>query len=146
MLLDLAIPKEIIEVCRDICIGGFIAADKETINWMRHSVRPYIFTASIPPSATASVIAAKVKEKYPQYKDIDDLTLAQKVIEKYPEYKEQVTFEGVQEPKKDYKTLLHVLTPERVAEVFFGATGRQKQNYYPEVYNFFSLLLSKYAH
>lgn len=39
-------------------IGGFIAADKETINWMRHNVRPYIFTASIPPSATASVIAA----------------------------------------------------------------------------------------
>lgn len=39
-------------------IGGFIAADKETVNWMRHNVRPYIFTASIPPSATASVIAA----------------------------------------------------------------------------------------
>lgn len=39
-------------------IGGFIAADKDTINWMRHNVRPYIFTASIPPSATASVIAA----------------------------------------------------------------------------------------
>ena len=38
--------------------GGFIAADKDTINWMRHNVRPYIFTASIPPSATASVIAA----------------------------------------------------------------------------------------
>lgn len=39
-------------------IGGFIAADKDTINWMRHNVRPYIFTASIPPSATASVLAA----------------------------------------------------------------------------------------
>ena len=39
-------------------IGGFIAADRDTINWMRHNVRPYIFTASIPPSATASVIAA----------------------------------------------------------------------------------------
>lgn len=39
-------------------IGGFIAADADTINWMRHNVRPYIFTASIPPSATASVIAA----------------------------------------------------------------------------------------
>ena len=38
-------------------IGGFIAADKDTVNWMRHNVRPYIFTASIPPSATASVIA-----------------------------------------------------------------------------------------
>lgn len=39
-------------------VGGFIAADKETINFMKHNVRPYIFTASIPPSATASVLAA----------------------------------------------------------------------------------------
>ncbi len=39
-------------------IGGFIAADKETINYMRHKVRPYIFTASIAPAATASVLAA----------------------------------------------------------------------------------------
>ena len=46
----------------------------------------------------------------------------------------------------DYKTLLQVLTPQRVAEVFFSATGRQKQNYYPEIYHFFSLLLAKYAH
>ena len=46
----------------------------------------------------------------------------------------------------DYKTLLEVLSPHRVAEVFFGATGRQKQNYYPEIYHFFSLVLDKYAH
>lgn len=39
-------------------VGGFLAADKETINFMKHNVRPYIFTASIPPSATASVLAA----------------------------------------------------------------------------------------
>ena len=39
-------------------IGGFIAGDKETINFMKHNVRPYIFTASIAPAATASVIAA----------------------------------------------------------------------------------------
>lgn len=39
-------------------VGGFLAADKETINYMKHNVRPYIFTASIPPSATASVLAA----------------------------------------------------------------------------------------
>ena len=44
--------------------------------------------------------SAKIKEKYPQYKDIDDLTLAQKMVEKYPEYKEQVTFEGVKEGAK----------------------------------------------
>jgi 8-amino-7-oxononanoate synthase len=39
-------------------IGGFIATDKETINYLRHTSRPYIFSASISPSATASVIAA----------------------------------------------------------------------------------------
>ncbi|MCR4659595.1 MAG: pyridoxal phosphate-dependent aminotransferase family protein [Bacteroidales bacterium] len=39
-------------------VGGFIAADKDTINWMKHNVRPYIFTASIPPASTASVLKA----------------------------------------------------------------------------------------
>lgn len=39
-------------------VGGFIASDKETINYMKHSVRPYIFTASISPASTASVLAA----------------------------------------------------------------------------------------
>ncbi|MBQ9547443.1 MAG: pyridoxal phosphate-dependent aminotransferase family protein [Bacteroidales bacterium] len=39
-------------------VGGFIAADKDTINWMKHNVRPYIFTASITPASTASVLAA----------------------------------------------------------------------------------------
>ena len=39
-------------------IGGFIASDADTINWMKHKVRPYIFTASIAPAATASVLAA----------------------------------------------------------------------------------------
>jgi 8-amino-7-oxononanoate synthase len=39
-------------------IGGFIAADKETINYMKHNVRPYIFTASIAPAATAAVLEA----------------------------------------------------------------------------------------
>ena len=46
----------------------------------------------------------------------------------------------------DYKALLQVLGPKHVAEVFFSAVGRQKQNYYPEIYNFYSLLLSKYVH
>ena len=39
-------------------VGGFIAADKDTINYMKHNVRPYIFTASISPASTASVLAA----------------------------------------------------------------------------------------
>ena len=46
----------------------------------------------------------------------------------------------------DYRSLLSVLTPQRVAEVFFSATERQKKNYYPEIYHFFSLLLAPYAH
>jgi 8-amino-7-oxononanoate synthase len=35
-------------------IGGFIAADKEIINWVRHNSRTYIFSASITPAAAAA--------------------------------------------------------------------------------------------
>lgn len=45
----------------------------------------------------------------------------------------------------DFRDLVSALGGRRVAEVFFGAKGRQKANYYPEIYHFFSLLLSKYA-
>jgi predicted XRE-type DNA-binding protein len=34
--------------------------------------------------------AEKIKQKYPEYKDIDNYTLTTKMIEKYPEYKTQV--------------------------------------------------------
>ncbi len=39
-------------------IGGFIAADKDTINYLRHHSRSYIFSASNTPAATAAVDAA----------------------------------------------------------------------------------------
>jgi len=39
-------------------IGGFIASDKETINFLKHNSRSYIFSASITPASTASVLAA----------------------------------------------------------------------------------------
>ncbi len=39
-------------------IGGFIASDNITINYLRHNARPYIFSASITPSATAAASAA----------------------------------------------------------------------------------------
>ncbi len=45
----------------------------------------------------------------------------------------------------DYRELIDVFGGKRVAEVFFSATGRQKANYYPEIYHFFSLLLAKYV-
>ncbi len=39
-------------------IGGFIASDAETINFMKHHSRSYIFSASISPAATAAAMAA----------------------------------------------------------------------------------------
>lgn len=39
-------------------IGGFCAADNETINWIRHHSRSYIFSASNTPAATAAARAA----------------------------------------------------------------------------------------
>ena len=45
----------------------------------------------------------------------------------------------------DFRELIEALGGKHVAEVFFSATGRQKENYYPEIYHFFSLVLAKYA-
>lgn len=39
-------------------IGGFIAGDADTINWLRHSCRTYIFSASNTPAATAAAMEA----------------------------------------------------------------------------------------
>lgn len=39
-------------------IGGFIAADKNVIEYLKHHARSLMFSASIPPSATASALAA----------------------------------------------------------------------------------------
>lgn len=48
-------------------IGGFIAADHDTINFMKHTARSFIFSASIAPANAASVIAAlDVMEEEPE--------------------------------------------------------------------------------
>lgn len=39
-------------------IGGFIAGDEDTINFLRHSCRTYIFSASDTPAATAAALEA----------------------------------------------------------------------------------------
>lgn len=39
-------------------IGGFIAGDEDVIHFIKHFSRPLIFSASMPPSAVATVIAA----------------------------------------------------------------------------------------
>ncbi|MCF0210869.1 MAG: pyridoxal phosphate-dependent aminotransferase family protein [Bacteroidales bacterium] len=48
-------------------IGGFVAADKVVMDYLRIHSRPYIFSASISPAATASVLAAlEVMEQEPE--------------------------------------------------------------------------------
>ncbi len=38
-------------------VGGFIAAPKEVIQWIQFFARPFIFSASLPPANTATVLA-----------------------------------------------------------------------------------------
>lgn len=45
----------------------------------------------------------------------------------------------------DFRELKGVLSPKRIAQVFFGASPRQSGNYYPEIRHFFSLVLKAYA-
>ena len=42
-------------------IGGFIASDFDTINYLRHACRTYIFSASNTPAATAAAMEALLK-------------------------------------------------------------------------------------
>ncbi len=57
-------------------IGGFIATDADTINFLKHHSRSYIFSASISPAATASVIAALdvIKQEPERIKNLWDIT------------------------------------------------------------------------
>lgn len=48
-------------------IGGFIAGDKDTINFLRHTCRTYIFSASDSPAATAAAMEAlHILQKEPE--------------------------------------------------------------------------------
>ena len=49
-------------------VGGFVASSKEIINFLQHNARSLIFSASMPPSSAASVIAAlDIIETEPQH-------------------------------------------------------------------------------
>ncbi len=48
-------------------LGGFIASDKETINYLKHNSRSLIFSASMTPSSAAAVLAAlEIMESEPE--------------------------------------------------------------------------------
>jgi hypothetical protein len=45
----------------------------------------------------------------------------------------------------EIKTLIKIMGIKEMSGIFFGAKGRKKLNYYPEIYNFFSLFFKRNA-
>ncbi len=45
----------------------------------------------------------------------------------------------------EVKALIRIIGIKEISQIFFSAKGRKKLNYYPEIYNFFSLYFTKYA-
>jgi hypothetical protein len=45
----------------------------------------------------------------------------------------------------DVKELIQIMGVNKVADVFYSAKGRMKGNYYPEIYNFFNLVFTRYV-
>ena len=51
-------------------LGGFISGDKQVIEYIRYSSRPFIFSASMPPSNAAAALAAlRIIQKDASYTD-----------------------------------------------------------------------------
>lgn len=48
-------------------LGGYMAAGKEVVEYVRHMSRPFIFSASIPPASCATALAAlRILKKHPE--------------------------------------------------------------------------------
>jgi 8-amino-7-oxononanoate synthase len=51
-------------------VGGFVAGDEQVVHYVKHTSRPFIFTASLPPANTAGVLAAlEVMQQEPWRRD-----------------------------------------------------------------------------
>jgi 8-amino-7-oxononanoate synthase len=51
-------------------VGGFVASTHNTIDYLKHHSRPFIFTASLPPANTAGVLAAlEVLQQEPERRE-----------------------------------------------------------------------------
>ena len=47
-------------------VGGFVASTKEVVDYLKHTARPFVFSASLPPASVAAVAAAlEVMRKEP---------------------------------------------------------------------------------
>lgn len=70
--------------------------------------------------------AAKIKAKYPEYKDIDNKLLSEKIVAKYPEYKPVVSFEASEQPDNSWAgAAKRALSPDEPEEpTIMGTAGK----------------------
>ena len=48
-------------------VGGFVAAERTVVDYLKHTARPFVFSASLPPASTAAVGAAlQIMKKEPE--------------------------------------------------------------------------------
>jgi len=51
-------------------VGGFIAAERAVVDYLKHTARPFVFSASLPAASVAAVAAAlQIMKKEPQRRD-----------------------------------------------------------------------------
>ena len=75
--------------------------------------------------------AAKIRQKYPQYQDIDDSTLVAKIVEKYPVYKSQISDFGqpfepqpLETPAIEQKQPEPIETPDPIRDILSPKTAK----------------------
>jgi GNAT superfamily N-acetyltransferase len=72
------------------------------------------------PKKSVQEFAQAIKAKYPQYKDIDDYTLAKKIVAKYPQYADAVEFDEKKkasgEPSEESASAPQSTLPKTLAE------------------------------
>jgi hypothetical protein len=76
---------------------------------------------------TPQEFSKKVKLKYPQYKDVDDVVLAKKMIEKYPEYADKVNFAVKKKGSTDGTQANQALGSKSVQQPVKPLSGTEKQ-------------------
>ncbi len=51
-------------------VGGFVAGDKEVVEWIKHTARPFIFNAALPgPNAAATLEALRIMRSEPEHRE-----------------------------------------------------------------------------
>lgn len=66
--------------------------------------------------------SAKIKEQYPQYKDVNDTVLTKAIVDKHPEYRERVDLSGLDKPASPVDKGIDNTTDKLNHEIQFNGT------------------------